>query len=296
MTLSSQNGYHGLVATATPANSNVSNNVKLGVDNAVTSLSSATKYVTFDALIVGSTADLVIDVSDLDSTGTTAWTAGTAQVETATAAGTISGSGNASVVVTASGMTGSPKTIDVAVLASDTAAEWAAKVRTALAADTDVSALFSVSGTTTAIVLTRKATLSATIGGTLTNVYPANDGTLNISLDNGTCTGITTASTSANTTAGVASAGVYVPELDGNDFEGNATGGATALYGVYIKNNSTSADSVLITQSTVLVDYEVPAAGVFQAIDATGAIEATDITLEPGTAGPLWVTVTLAAS
>lgn len=117
---------------------------------------------------------------------------GTQQVETATAAGTVTGSGNATVIVTAAGMTNSPKTVSVAVVNGDTAATWAGKVRTALSADTDVSAFFDVSGSTTAIVLTAKA-------------KAANDATMNISLDNGTSTGITTASTSANTTAGVAS-------------------------------------------------------------------------------------------
>jgi hypothetical protein len=112
-----------------------------------------------------------------------------AQVETATAAGTITGDGNAAVIVTAVGMTGTPKTIDVAVVSGDTPAVWAGKVRTALAADGAVTALYAVGGTTTAIKLTRK-------------VPAANDGTLNISLDNGTCTGITTAASSANTTAG----------------------------------------------------------------------------------------------
>lgn len=116
---------------------------------------------------------------------------GVAQVETATAAGTITGSGNATVVVTAAGMSGSPITLSVAVTNGDTAATWAGKVRDAMRADSRITALFVVSGSSTSIVLTRIA-------------KAANDATLNISLDNGTCTGITTAATSANTTAGVA--------------------------------------------------------------------------------------------
>ncbi len=112
------------------------------------------------------------------------------QVETATAVGTITGSGNATVIVTAAGMTGTPKTLSVAVLENDIAADWAAKVRTALGLDADVIALFTVGGAGAEISLTRK-------------VAAANDTTLNISLDNGTCTGITTAGTSADTTAGV---------------------------------------------------------------------------------------------
>lgn len=113
-----------------------------------------------------------------------------AQVETATAAGTITGSGNASVVVTAAGMTNSPKTLTVAVLENDTAAAWADKVRDALSEDEDVSAMFTVSGSDASIILTAKTPA-------------ANDTSLNIALDNGNCTGITTAASSANTTAGV---------------------------------------------------------------------------------------------
>lgn len=116
---------------------------------------------------------------------------GTAQVETATAAGAITGSGNATVVITAAGMSGSPITLSVAVTNGDSAATWAGKVRDAMRADSRITALFVVSGSGTSIVLTRTS-------------KAANDATLNISLDNGTCTGITTAATSAGTTTGAA--------------------------------------------------------------------------------------------
>jgi hypothetical protein len=115
---------------------------------------------------------------------------GTAQVETATAAGTITLAGNALVTVTSAGMTGSPISISVPVLLADTPTLWAAKVRTALRANSVINSKFVVSGSTTAIVLTAR-------------VKAANDATLNIALDNDDSTGITTASTSANTTAGV---------------------------------------------------------------------------------------------
>ena len=113
-----------------------------------------------------------------------------AQVETAVAVGTITLTGNATVTVTAAGMTGSPKSISVAVLENDTAAQWADKVRTALGLDADVTALFSVSGADENIILTRLAPA-------------ANDATLNIALANDTCTGITDDATSNDTTAGV---------------------------------------------------------------------------------------------
>lgn len=114
----------------------------------------------------------------------------TAQVETATVVGSIVTGGNATVMITAAGMTGSPKTINVAVDSLDSASAVAGKIRTALAADVDVTALFAVSGTGANVILTRLAPA-------------ANDATLNISINNGTCIGLTPTPTSANTTAGI---------------------------------------------------------------------------------------------
>jgi hypothetical protein len=125
------------------------------------------------------------------SANTTPGMAGTLQVETATAVGTITLAGNAKVIVTAVGMTNTPKSVGVAVALNDTAATWAGKVRTALTADPDVSAFFTVSGATTAIILTAKT-------------KAANDATMNIALSNGTGLGIVEAAASANTVAGVA--------------------------------------------------------------------------------------------
>lgn len=136
----------------------------------------------------GTSFGLTDDASSVD---TTSGVLGVAQVETATAAGSVSGNGNAEVVITGAGITGSPITLAVAVLNGDTPTLWAAKVRAAIAANAAISALYSVGGSGTAIVLTR--------------ITPAaNDGTLNIALATGTATGITTAATSADTTAGVA--------------------------------------------------------------------------------------------
>ena len=120
-------------------------------------------------------------------------TGGSIQLETATAAGTVTSDGNATVVVTGAGISGSPVSVSVPVLNGDTASVWAGKVRTALLGTSAITALYGVGGSGTSIILQR-------------NTTAANDGTLNISLDNGTCTGITTASTSANSSAGAASA------------------------------------------------------------------------------------------
>jgi hypothetical protein len=124
---------------------------------------------------------------------------GQKQVETATVIGTIgaAGAGNATVIVTSAGMTGSPITLNVAVANDDTASQVATKIRAALNGNATIAARFTIGGAGAAITLTRV-------------VSAANDGTLNVSIDNGTCTGLTAAPTSANTTPGIASAGADV--------------------------------------------------------------------------------------
>ena len=115
-----------------------------------------------------------------------------AQVETATAAGSITAAGTVSVTVTGAGITGSPLVIPVTVAIGDTAAAWAGKVTTALQGTAAITALYTVTNSTATIVLTR-----ITKG--------VNDGTLNVALANGTATGVTAAATSANTNANVVS-------------------------------------------------------------------------------------------
>lgn len=266
MDISQTRAFSGLRMVATPTASLVTNDVTIGVPSTNTPIADVDTGYAVRALIVGAASDLVLDLADNDSTGTTAWTAGVAQVETATAAGTITASGNATVVVTAAGMTGSPKTISVAVLNGDTATVWAGKVRTALAADAAVSALFTVGGTTTSISLTRKPTATYTVGSTSVPLYAANDATLNISLDNGTCTGITTASTSSNTTSGTLTAGVYLLDGDGKDFEGVTLSAIAAdrLGGVLITNQSGSAGDILVSTAATLVDFPVQPDGSLQ--------------------------------
>lgn len=114
------------------------------------------------------------------------------QVETATIVGTITGDGNASVVVTKAGMTGSPITLAVPVLSGDTPTVTAGKIRTALNANANITAVTTVGGTGADVTLTAK-------------VAAANDATFNVAYDNGTCTGLTPDATSTDTTAGVAS-------------------------------------------------------------------------------------------
>ena len=266
MDISQTRAFSGLRMVATPTASLVTNDVTIGVPSTNTAIADVDTGYAVRALIVGASSDLVLDLADNDSTGTTAWTAGVAQVETATAAGTVTASGNATVVVTAAGMTGTPKTISVPVLNGDLAATWAGKVRTALAADAAVAALFTVDGTTTAIRLTRKPTATYTVGSTSVPLYAADDATLNISLNNGTSTGITPAATSANTTGGTLTAGVYLLDGDGKDFEGvNLSAIASnRLGGVLITNQSGSAGDILVSTVSTLVDFPVQPDGSLQ--------------------------------
>jgi hypothetical protein len=113
------------------------------------------------------------------------------QIETATVVGTIgpTGAGNATVVITARDLSTSPETVSVAVANNDTASQVAEKIRVALVYDSTIAAVFLISGTGADVVLTK-------------HVAAANDTTLNISIANGTCTGLTAAPTSTATLAG----------------------------------------------------------------------------------------------
>jgi len=112
-----------------------------------------------------------------------------AQEETATVVGTISTAGNVTVIVTALGMTNSPKTVSVPVVLNDAANAVAGKIIAALTADVDISGFFTVGGSNALVTLTSKVTA-------------LNDNSLNISIANGTSAGLTNALTSTTTAAG----------------------------------------------------------------------------------------------
>lgn len=116
---------------------------------------------------------------------------GTAQVETAVVVGTITGSGNATVTTTASGLAGTPLDTVVAVLENDVPATVATKMATAMNLVSALTDMFSIVANGPNLILTRIAAA-------------ANDGTMNIAYTNTTCTGLTPDATSDATTAGVA--------------------------------------------------------------------------------------------
>ena len=157
MTLTTPRATFGINARATPVKSGTTGTVQVGANSETVTLT-ATKQVSFQAVIVGSASDLVIDISDLDNTGSTAWTPGNAQVETATvtAASGITTSGNATVTVTATGMTGSPKAISVPLTTGThtTAALIATAIAARLNADTAYAALFTATSSGATVITT----------------------------------------------------------------------------------------------------------------------------------------------
>ena len=224
ITANSARAYTGLQANAEPTSEGTTGTIAIGQGSTVTTLSDAT-----DAIVLGIELDSTYTVAiNLETLAATPTGAGVNQVETATAAGTITASGNATVIVTGDDITGSPLTVSVAVTNTDTAATWAGKVRTALNATAAITSLYTVGGSTTAITLTR-----------ILDRY--NDSTLNISLDNGTCTGITTAATSTSTTAGINPAKCWRisgTAYAGDNFEGADLPNATDILGFQVRHTA----------------------------------------------------------
>jgi hypothetical protein len=156
----------------------------------------------------------------------------TKQAETATAVGTITGTGNATVIVTARDLgTVSPLTLSVGVTDGDTASIVGGLIRAALAFNQYIAAQFLVSGAGANVVLTR-------------HVAVANDTTLNISIANGTCTGLTAAPTSTNTTAGDGLTNAYctLAEVKADDILKFATTAHDALLEKVINGVSRKID------------------------------------------------------
>ena len=125
-----------------------------------------------------------------DTTSVDTTPGGTQQIETATLVGTVSTAGALTVIVTGALVTGTPLSMQVDVAASDTPTQVATKIRTAMnvAAITDD---YTIGGAAADITLT-------------TILSAANDATLNLDYHITSTIGVTDATTSANTTPGVA--------------------------------------------------------------------------------------------
>lgn len=140
---------------------------------------------------------------------------GVAQVETATvvAASGATSNGNVALVLTSTALSGSPLTVTVPVTtASNTATLVAGVLAAGLAADAEVNAKFIVTSSAATIILTRRTVQPG--------VFAANDATLNLAIPAGL--GITAAATSADTTAGVATAAPIGVVVDSTPNDGAA--------------------------------------------------------------------------
>lgn len=296
MTLTNPRANFGLNAKATPTKSGTTGTVTIGDANESVTLLAAQKAISFDAVIVGSTSDLVIDISDLDSTGSTSWVGGTAQIESATVGITTVTTGTMVVTLTSGVVAGSPLAINVPLVAAthNTAALVAQAIVDVLNATAAVSTYYTATRSTATVVLTRKITSTYTVNGASITVKPADDSTLK--LEWSALLGVNALAASTSTTAGVATSGAYCPDLDGTDFEGEATAGASIVCGVFIHNNDTSEATALLTQSTILTDYPLTPSTRFQVATQESLLPADDITIEPSADSDqsCHVTITLA--
>lgn len=247
MTLSGTEVRFGCLATADPTAVNVSGSQSIGT--------SAQALVYTDVPTVAYSLGMLIQSGDtltmnLYTGAVTGTVAGTNQVETATivAASGATTAGNLNVTVTSALVTGSPLLVPVALLLTDnTASLVATKVRAALTATAAITAHYTVGGTGADYSLT-------------TIEKAANDATLNLAHANGTCAGITTASTSTNTTAGVGTTRAYKftgVTWDATDYEGRALPAMTELHTMLIRSSSTSG-SVAIDDGTNINDFSAP--------------------------------------
>jgi hypothetical protein len=183
----------------------------------------------------------------------------TKQIETATVVGTVTGAGDASVIVTSAYMANSPKTFLVAMSGSETADQAAALMRAALVYDADIAAQFIVSGATDKVILT-------------THVDRANDTTLNIAIANGTCTGLTAAPTSANTQAGAGISNGYATLAEYKSWI--AVRGMAGAVGTDV--NDDAAIEILIEGASRYIDRETGQRFYADTSDATRYYTAND--------------------
>jgi hypothetical protein len=182
------------IRAALAADATITSRFTVGGTNATATLTAIYAAANDSTLAIELPNDGSTGVTVGSSTDTTGGVAGVKQVETATAAGTVTTAGNALVTVT-SALFAEAEAVDVPVEVDDDANAIALAIRTALAANETVAEHFTVSGTNASVILTAK-------------VEAANDTTLNIAIDDGSgegaSAGVTAASSSANTTAGVA--------------------------------------------------------------------------------------------
>lgn len=232
---------NGTSFTASPASSLTTGRVTVGTSAAQQSFATADIGYAISSRLTTSSTTATLDVQTGVCTGSAAFVAGVAQVETATviAAAGATSSGNCIVTVTGSTLTGSPLDVTIPLTTSaNTATLVASALASGLNANTAIAAKYSVASSGADIILTVKADANGN--------YLANDGTLNIAIPGGL--GITAASTSTGTTSGVVSSGVQVLDGDGKDFEGVTLTSMARIYALEINVTSGSATASNGTQ------------------------------------------------
>jgi hypothetical protein len=272
MIISSALTNNGTSFTASPASSLTTGRVTVGTSAAQQSFATADIGYAISARLTTSSTTATLDVQTGVCTGSAAFVAGVAQVETATviAAAGATSSGNCIVTVTGSTLTGSPLAVTIPLTTSaNTAILVASALAAGLNANTAIAAKYSVTSSGADIVLTVKADANGN--------YLANDGTLNIAIPSGL--GITAAATSTDTTAGVASSGVQVLDGDGKDFEGLTLPSMARIYALEINVTSGSASASNGTQVFTLPCKIWNTSGI------TGSMLTSDLVITAASAG-----------
>jgi hypothetical protein len=263
---------NGTSFTASPASSLTTGRVTVGTSAAQQSFATADIGYAISARLTTSSTTATLDVQTGVCTGSAAFVAGVAQIETATvvAAAGATSSGNCIVTVTGSTLTGSPLAVTIPLTTSaNTATLVASALASGLNANTAIADKYSVTSSGADIILTVKADANGN--------YLANDGTLNIAIPGGL--GITAASTSANTTAGVVSSGVQVLDGDGKDFEGVTLPSMARIYALEINVTSGTASATNGTQVLTLPCKLWNTSGI------TGSMLTADLVITALTAG-----------
>lgn len=239
MNISNAKATYGLNARGVPKSVSVTGSVQIGDATISRDLVADVVYAT--RMIFAQTTNFVSFLLTSGNTyDQTAFSQGAPQIAIATAEGTVTAAGNASVTVTAVGLVGTPLTIAVPVATGDTASVWAAKVRAALSSNAAVSLLLTVSGTGSSIIITRKPTFTFTVPTGLLYHYANQDSSLNLALATGTATGITAAPTSAVAQLGVATDGVKIYDQS-TDFEGDTIPTIVNMQSVLMQNQGASS-------------------------------------------------------
>ena len=229
----------GMTAAANVSSVNTTGSVTIGTPVAALVYTDAPTVAYSLRMDIATGETLTLDMATGAVTGADP---GVLQVETATviAAAGATTAGDATVIVTAANLVGSPLTVSVPLSLDDnTATLVATKIRAGLASAAGIGDVFTVGGTGADITLTAKIAI-------------ANDLTLNISIANGTCAGITAAPTSTSTTAGVLATQAYRISgavWDQTDFEGEPLPAMTKAHCVNVKRIGSGVGILTIAAS-----------------------------------------------